>query len=50
MTVVAGGARNKGALAVGWGLALPLNDEGAGGGCGEEEDGGDGELASWWLV
>ncbi|KFY88505.1 hypothetical protein V498_06760 [Pseudogymnoascus sp. VKM F-4517 (FW-2822)] len=41
--VVAGGARDEGALAVGWGLALPLDDESAGG-RGEEEDGGDGEL------
>lgn len=41
--VVAGGARDEGALAVGWGLALPFDDESAGG-RGEEEDGGDGEL------
>lgn len=41
--VIAGGADDEGAFDVGWGLALALDDGGAGG-RGEEEDGGDCDL------
>ncbi|OBT59737.1 hypothetical protein VE04_00219 [Pseudogymnoascus sp. 24MN13] len=41
--VIAGGADDEGAFGVGWWLALPLDDDGAGS-RGEEEDGGDCDL------